>query len=92
MKVRTYARLLGAPFSDKKPFLPEFRVFVERAERRLHQLFRTIDKDMNGKLDKRELQTAFKAAGLTVSNQRLNDFFADLDINNDGYVCFDEWR
>ena len=47
---------------------------------------------MNGKLDKRELQTAFKAAGLTVSNQRLNDFFADLDINNDGYVCFDEWR
>jgi solute carrier family 25 phosphate transporter 23/24/25/41 len=70
----------------------EFRKFVENAERQLFALFKSIDKDGNGKLDKLELQTAFKNAGLTLSNRRLSEFFDDMDINNDGYVTFDEWR
>ncbi|KAM0425281.1 hypothetical protein ACHAPT_009599 [Fusarium lateritium] len=70
----------------------EFRKFVEKAERQLFALFRAIDKDGNGKLDKLELQTAFKNAGLTLSNRRLAEFFNDMDLNNDGYVSFDEWR
>lgn len=70
----------------------EFRKFVENAERQLFGLFKSIDKDGNGKLDKNELQTAFKNAGLTLSNRRLSEFFDDMDINNDGYVTFDEWR
>lgn len=70
----------------------EFRKFVENAERQLFALFRSIDKDGNGKLDKLELQTAFKSAGLTLSNRRLSEFFDDMDFNNDGYVTFDEWR
>ena len=40
----------------------------------------------------RELQAAFRAAGLTVSNKRLAEFFNDMDINNDGYITFGEWR
>jgi solute carrier family 25 phosphate transporter 23/24/25/41 len=70
----------------------EFRIFVRQAENQLFDLFKSIDRDGNGKLDKSELQTAFKAAGLTVSKRRLNDFFGDMDLNNDGYVSFDEWR
>jgi solute carrier family 25 phosphate transporter 23/24/25/41 len=70
----------------------EFRIFVQKAEAQLFDLFKSIDRDGNGKLDKAELQTAFKAAGLTVSNRRLHDFFGDMDQNNDGYVTFDEWR
>lgn len=70
----------------------EFRVFVRKAEGQLIDLFKSIDRDGNGKLDKAELQTAVKAAGLTVSSRRLNDFFSDMDLNNDGYVSFDEWR
>ncbi|OAQ81950.1 calcium dependent mitochondrial carrier protein [Purpureocillium lilacinum] len=70
----------------------EFRTFVEKAEKQLCLLFRAIDKDGNGKLDQAELQTAFRAAGLTVSNRRMGEFFADMDKNNDGYVTFDEWR
>ncbi|KAL3962228.1 hypothetical protein ACCO45_003751 [Purpureocillium lilacinum] len=70
----------------------EFRTFVEKAEKQLFLLFRAIDKDGNGKLDQAELQTAFRAAGLTVSNRRMGEFFADMDKNNDGYVTFDEWR
>ncbi|KAL3602645.1 hypothetical protein FPOAC2_06956 [Fusarium poae] len=77
---------------DGKIQYNEFRKFVENAERQLFALFRSIDKDGNGKLDKLELQTAFKNAGLTLSNRRLSEFFDDMDINNDGYVTFDEWR
>ncbi|KAL4732571.1 hypothetical protein ACLX1H_001588 [Fusarium chlamydosporum] len=77
---------------DGKIQYNEFRKFVENAERQLFALFRSIDKDGNGKLDKLELQTAFKNAGLTLSNRRLSEFFDDMDFNNDGYVTFDEWR
>lgn len=77
---------------DGKIQYNEFRKFVENAERQLFALFRSIDKDGNGKLDKLELQTAFKNAGLTLSTRRLTEFFDDMDLNNDGYVTFDEWR
>ncbi|KAL6860968.1 mitochondrial carrier domain-containing protein [Trichoderma novae-zelandiae] len=77
---------------DGKIQYEEFRVFVQKAEGQLFDLFNSIDRDGNGKLDKAELRTAFKAAGLTVSNRRLHDFFSDMDQNNDGYVSFDEWR
>ncbi|KAF7546019.1 hypothetical protein G7046_g9428 [Stylonectria norvegica] len=77
---------------DGKIQYEEFRRFVDKAERQLFALFRSIDKDGNGQLDKNELQTAFKHAGLTVSSRRLNDFFNDMDGDNDGYVSFDEWR
>ncbi|KAH6877272.1 mitochondrial carrier domain-containing protein [Thelonectria olida] len=77
---------------DGKIQYEEFRRFVEKAERQLFVLFRSIDKDGNGQLDKKELQTAFKHAGLTISNRRLTEFFDDIDINNDGFISFDEWR
>lgn len=70
----------------------EFRTFVEQAEVKLFGLFKAIDKDGNGKLDLTELQGAFKSAGLTVSSRKLNDFFTDMDFNNDGYISFEEWR
>ncbi|KAI1300811.1 mitochondrial carrier domain-containing protein [Xylaria venustula] len=77
---------------DGKIQYEEFRVFVETAERQLFQLFRSIDRDRNGKLDKEELQAAFQKAGLTVPNRRLDDFFADIDHNRDGFITYEEWR
>ena len=74
------------------PWATEFRIFCRRAERQLYDLFSSIDKDNNGKLDIKELQTAFRSAGLTVSSQRLGEFFHDMDHNKDGYVTFNEWR
>jgi hypothetical protein len=35
---------------------------------------------------------AFKSAGLAVPGSRLDNFFNDIDMNNDGYISFDEWR
>lgn len=73
-------------------YLPEFRVFVKHTERELFQLFESIDHDRNGELDKGELKLAFKRAGLAISNAKLDQFFNEVDANNDGAISFEEWR
>ncbi|RWA09473.1 hypothetical protein EKO27_g5635 [Xylaria grammica] len=77
---------------DGKIQYEEFRVFVEAAERQLFYLFRSIDRDKNGKLDKEELRAAFHKAGLAVPNRRLDAFFEDIDHNRDGFISYEEWR
>ena len=71
---------------------PEFRSFVETAERQLLQLFRSIDRDKDGRLNKEELRAAFQRAGLSVPMRSLSSFFNEIDMNNDGFISFDEWR
>jgi solute carrier family 25 phosphate transporter 23/24/25/41 len=63
----------------------EFRTFVEQTEQELLSLFQSIDRDHNGKLDKSELQAAFKRAGMVVPGTKLNQFFSEVDENHD--VC-----
>ncbi|SPQ20336.1 ef2e8f01-a678-410d-b25d-0e303925158c [Thermothielavioides terrestris] len=77
---------------DGKIQYEEFRVFVEAAERQLLQLFRSIDRDKDGRLNKEELQAAFRRAGLSVPKRRLSGFFDEIDLNHDGFITFDEWR
>jgi solute carrier family 25 phosphate transporter 23/24/25/41 len=61
----------------------EFRTFVEKTETELLVLFESIDKDRNGRLDKEELKAAFTRAGLAVSRSKLDQFFTEVDMNND---------
>ena len=61
----------------------EFHSFVMHTENELYSLFKSIDRDHNGKLDKNELKTAFKGAGLAVPNWKLDQFFAEVDGNHD---------
>ncbi|KAK8093681.1 mitochondrial carrier domain-containing protein [Apiospora hydei] len=70
----------------------EFRTFMQATERQLYLLFKSIDRDNDGRLDKDELQIAFQHAGLAVPSRRLHAFFEDVDLNKDGYISFDEWR
>ncbi|KAL2155400.1 hypothetical protein VTH82DRAFT_142 [Thermothelomyces myriococcoides] len=77
---------------DGKIQYEEFRVFVEAAEHQLLLLFQSIDRDKDGRLNKDELQSAFRRAGLSVPNRRLSGFFNEIDMNRDGYITFDEWR
>ncbi|KAH7409235.1 mitochondrial carrier domain-containing protein [Cadophora sp. MPI-SDFR-AT-0126] len=70
----------------------EFRTFVERTEKELLSLFHSIDRDQDGKLNKGELRNAFRTAGLAVPNSKLDQFFNEVDQNNDGYISFAEWR
>ncbi|KAF2085154.1 calcium dependent mitochondrial carrier protein-like protein [Saccharata proteae CBS 121410] len=70
----------------------EFHTFVKQTERELWGLFRNIDRNNDGKLEKCELQAAFARAGLAVPNSKLEQFFSEVDANNDGVITFDEWR
>lgn len=67
-------------------------MFVETAEKQLLLLFRSIDTDKDGRLDKKELCKAFQKAGMTVPSRRLSGFFDEIDMNRDGFISFDEWR
>ena len=83
------------PFLSWPPaltLLTEFRVFVEAAERQLLGLFRSIDRDRNGKLDKDELYTASQRAGIAIPARKLHEFFEDIDHNKDGFITYEEWR
>ena len=64
-------------------FPPEFRTFVEKTEKELFVLFQGIDRDNDNRLDKDELQVAFKKAGLAISKSKLDLFFEDVDMNHD---------
>ncbi|MCJ1476792.1 hypothetical protein MMC13_005461 [Lambiella insularis] len=70
----------------------EFREFVEQTEKELWHLFKSIDRDHNGQLDKTELQAAFARAGLVIPKAKFEDFFSEIDTNHDGAITFDEWR
>ncbi|KAI4132936.1 MAG: hypothetical protein LQ347_002348 [Umbilicaria vellea] len=70
----------------------EFRTFMEQTEKELQQLFKSIDRDHNGQLDKGELKSAFAQAGLVVPQSKFDQFFSEVDSNHDGVITFDEWR
>lgn len=65
---------------------------MKQTEQELWNLFESIDRDGNGKLDKDELMVAFKNAGLSVSETKLQRFMDEIDSNHDGSVDFTEWR
>ncbi|KAJ6113531.1 hypothetical protein N7523_006848 [Penicillium sp. IBT 18751x] len=70
----------------------EFRTFINQTESGLWQMFQSIDRNHNGEIDKAELRTAFSQSGVTVSNAKLDEFFAEVDKNNDGVITYTEWR
>jgi solute carrier family 25 phosphate transporter 23/24/25/41 len=55
-------------------------------------LFKSIDRDNDGKLVKDELKAAFRGAGLNVPQRKLDQFFAEFDRDGSGAITFDEWR
>lgn len=70
----------------------EFRDFVSRADEALWELFKSIDRNNNGEIDRSELKEAFSSAGITVSSSMLDEFLAQMDRNNDGVISYNEWR
>lgn len=70
----------------------EFRAFINHTESGLWQMFQSIDRNHNGEIDKNELRTAFSQSGVTVSSAKLDNFFAEVDKNNDGVISYAEWR
>lgn len=55
-------------------------------------MFQSIDRNHNGEIDKAELRNAFSSSGVTVPGAKLDQFFAEVDKNNDGVISYAEWR
>lgn len=70
----------------------EFKHFFESADRELWRIFRSVDLDKNGKIDRGELRVALTRAEIAVDANRLEEFFDSMDKNNDGAISFEEWR
>ncbi|SPO05293.1 related to peroxisomal Ca-dependent solute carrier protein [Cephalotrichum gorgonifer] len=77
---------------DGKIQYDEFRSFMDHTEGHLLGLFRSVDANRDGKLDKRELLEACRRAGVVVPMRRLDGFFRHVDVDNNGYITFNEWR
>ncbi|KXT16547.1 hypothetical protein AC579_6278 [Pseudocercospora musae] len=77
---------------DGKISYDEFTRFCTRTEKELWKLFKSIDRDNSGNLDKSELSAACERAGIAVSNARLDRFFSYIDKDHDGTIDFGEWR
>lgn len=83
---------LESPIWQLSDTRPEFRTFVEETERELLRLFKSIDYNDDGKISKPELRRALSSAGLAVPSSNLDNFFTEVDTNNDGAISFEEWR
>ena len=67
-------------------------MFVEETEAQLLTLFKKIDRDGDGKIDKKELKAAFQRANLAVPQKKLDRFVSEFDRDGSGTITFDEWR
>lgn len=56
------------------------------------QVFRTIDEDGNGELDKDELRKLFDSLGYSVSESALDEVFAALDTHKTGTISEEEFH
>jgi Ca2+-binding EF-hand superfamily protein len=65
---------------------------LEKNYRKLLQdSFYWLDKDHDGVLTKKEMETALVLCGEKLNESDLTDFFNDFDRNADGKIDYDEW-
>ena len=58
---------------------------------KLKKIFYKIDLDLDGKLSKEELFTAFKEAGMEMQNDQLNKVIESIDFDGNGYIEYEEF-
>ena len=56
------------------------------------QIFQSLDKDNDGKLNRREIQCMFKKLGEPLTLAELEEALLELDKNRSGYVEWHEFK
>lgn len=74
--------------ADIKSFLKERGFLGIRA---IGQLFKSIDKNGNRKIDPEEFFWGLNAFGITLSQEEASDVLRTFDTNRDGHVSLDEF-
>jgi len=68
----------------------EFKRFFAGAEQELWRIFKSVDLDGNGKIDRKELQLALSRGGIVINPpERLEEFFLSIDRDHDGGMITD---
>ena len=71
-------------------FVNFFDIKEEKA--RLYKVFKSLDKDGDGQLDRNELKEAYaKNIKLTSTEDEITAIFAKVDVNNTGHIDFTEF-
>ncbi|KAG7020569.1 hypothetical protein SDJN02_17255, partial [Cucurbita argyrosperma subsp. argyrosperma] len=66
------------------------RVLVPFTEEQLAAIFKSHDRDGDGKLSKEELKQAFNYLGSRFSSFRVKEALRAADTNGDGFISMDE--
>lgn len=69
-----------------------FNKYLLNAEKQIEKGFKTVDKDHDGKILKKDVEIYLKKLGLTPSGNEIDIFFQNLDNNEKGYLTYEEFR
>ena len=59
---------------------------------KLAQMFKTFDKNGDGKLDKQEIQQGYeKYNGMIISDEEIDEIFGNIDVDGSGYIDYTEF-
>ncbi|KAF1345104.1 putative calmodulin [Delphinella strobiligena] len=65
--------------------------FDDEQMKELKEVFRLFDKDGDGSISVEELGEVMRSLGLNPSNEDLQDIVAEIDVDNNGVIEFDEF-
>ena len=81
-------------YDFQKAILLYFVSFFDLKEEktRLYNVFKSIDKDGDGQLDRKELKEAYsKNESIFSSEEEIDEIFNKIDVNNTGHIDFSEF-
>lgn len=70
----------------------EFVHYVIEHEKRLMVVFKSLDENKDGKIDKNEIMNAFKRLGVMIDDQEALKLLKRMDKDGNLTITFDEWR
>ena len=66
--------------------------YAEKSQlEKLKKIFYKIDKNLDGKLSKEELMSAYKTAGIKIKKHQLERIIQSMDFDNNGYIEYEEF-
>ena len=87
---RELERQRGGRPDGQQMGLDEIRNALRQDRTRIIDAFRTLDKDGDGQVSKREFRAALPALGFRVSKTTADELFAELDEDGSGQISYDE--
>ena len=79
-----------APIPQKMPIKIENDAIREQVNR-IQEIFRKVDHDKNGAIDRNEFRNFIKGMGLQITDTEIDGIFSNIEVSNDGIITLDEF-